>query len=95
MTVTLDLKPTVKASLAAVAKKSGQSIDEFLARKIEQLVKPHEYDLDALLALPRDEQDRRIRHAAELAADHYNADLARPVEQRDLTAFTALDSEDY
>jgi hypothetical protein len=42
-------------------------------------------------SLPPEEQDRMMAAAAEGAADLYNADLARPVQERELTAFTALD----
>lgn len=48
-----------------------------------------------LMTLPTEERDRILAGAAEKAAPFYNADLALPVEQRELTAFTALDGEPF
>ena len=50
-------------------------------------------NMAAFLALPREEQDRRLEEQAAMAAAEYEADLALPVEERELTAFTALDEE--
>ena len=52
-------------------------------------------DAAYLLTLPRTERRRILAAAAEAAAPAYEADLARPVADRDLTAFTALDGEPF
>jgi hypothetical protein len=46
-----------------------------------------------LMKLPMKERRRLMAAAARLAADDYNEDLKRPVAERELTAFTALDGE--
>lgn len=53
------------------------------------------YDAAMLLMLPRAERNRILASAAEAAAPEYEADLARPVAERELTAFTALDGEPF
>ena len=47
------------------------------------------------LALPKEERQRRLRVMAEEAAPLYEADLALPVEERELTAFTAFDGDPF
>ncbi len=78
-----------------------------LQRKAARLVKPAEVVLDELLeeqelqvlsarqllALPKAERTRILLEQAERAAAEYETDLARPVAERELTAFTALDGE--
>ena len=46
-----------------------------------------------LLSLPADKRDAYLRAAAEDAAPLYEADLALPPSERELTALTALDGE--
>jgi hypothetical protein len=60
---------------------------------IERDLSPREFDLNVFLALPREEQERQLAAAAEDAAPLYAADLALPVAERELTAFTTLDGE--
>ena len=52
-------------------------------------------DAAYLLTLPRAERNQILAQAAESAAHNYEADLALPVAQRELTAFTALDGEPF
>jgi len=52
-------------------------------------------DAAYLLTLPRAERNRILAKAAEAAAPEYEADLAHPVAERELTAFTALDGEPF
>ena len=52
-------------------------------------------DAAYLLTLPRTERNRLLAEAAAKAAPEYEADLALPVSERDLTAFTALDGEPF
>jgi hypothetical protein len=53
------------------------------------------YDATTLLTLPRAERNQILALAAEAAAPEYEADLALPVAERELTAFTALDGEPF
>jgi len=46
-----------------------------------------------LMTLPVEERRRLLEAAAEKAAPLYEADLALPVEERELTAFTALNDD--
>ena len=95
VTVTLELKPDIEARVEAQARAKGLPVERFLEEAIEDLVAPREYDLDSFLALPREEQDRLLAEAAAEAAELYDADLARPVSERELTAFTVLDGEGF
>ena len=52
-------------------------------------------DAAYLLTLPRAERNRILAKAAEAAAPGYEADLAQPVAERELTAFTALDGQTF
>ena len=91
MTLMIDLIPEIEQSLSVEAARQGQQPSEFIMRLLERELKPKEFDIDALLALPRHEQARLMQAAFEEAAPMYNADLALPVSERELTAFTALD----
>ncbi len=57
--------------------------------------KPETRDAAYLLTLPRAERNRILAEAAAEAAPEYEADLALPVGERELTAFTALDGEPF
>jgi hypothetical protein len=50
---------------------------------------------EALLSLPPDQRGAILSAAAEHAAPLYDADLALPASQRELTAFTVLDGEAF
>ena len=58
-------------------------------------VVPARIDAAYLLTLPRAERNRLLEVAAAKAAPEYEADLALPVAERELTAFTALDGEPF
>lgn len=95
MTLMIDLAPEMENRLSVEAAKHGQQPTEFVMRLLERELKPKEFDLDALLAMPRSEQERIMQKAFEEAAAEYNTDLALPVAERELTAFTALDGDDF
>ncbi len=95
MTLTLRLRPEIEAEIEAQARAKGMPVEAYSQEIIERVVKPREYDLDALFAKPREEQDRLLTAAAEDAGELYRAELARPVNERELTAFTALDGENF
>ena len=52
-------------------------------------------DVAYLLTLPRIERNRILALAAEAAAPEYEADLALPVHERELTAFSASDGKSF
>jgi hypothetical protein len=56
---------------------------------------PDKGDAAYLLTLSRAERNRLLAEAAEAAAPAYEADLALPVSERELTAFTALGGEPF
>ena len=80
-----------------------------LERKAARLGKPVEVVLNELLEeqetlrftarqlfeLPKSERGRILRAQAERAAAEYEADLALPANERELTAFTALDGDPF
>lgn len=80
-----------------------------LHRKAERIGKPAEIVLDELLeeqepqiptarqllALPKAERMQILQSQAAQASAEYEADLARPTAERELTAFTALDGEAF
>ncbi len=66
-----------------------------LSATLTDLPAPERMDAAYLLTLPRAERYRLLAKAAEAAAPEYEADLARPVAERELTAFTALDGEPF
>jgi hypothetical protein len=91
MTTTLNLKltlqPDEQARLEAQAQQQGLTLEAYVQTHLNRLV--HPIDVHSLRALPREERNRLLAQQAEEAAPLYEADLARPVEERELTAFTA------
>jgi hypothetical protein len=88
MTLTIEVTPELESRLQAAAAHQGLPVAEYARAVLEQQVLPLAIRVSSL---PPEEQDRMMAAAAEGAADLYNADLARPVQERELTAFTALD----
>ena len=95
MTLVLELAPEVEQRLSVEAARRGQQPSEFVTHLLTRELEPKEFDLEALLALPREEQERVMQKAFDAAALEYNADLALPAAERELTAFTALDGDDF
>lgn len=50
---------------------------------------------EELMKLPSEEIDRILSRQAEFAARFYAEDMAKPVHERELTAFSALDGEPF
>src|SRR5438094_175964 len=92
MTLVIEVTPEVEARLEAAAAKHGLPVAEYAKVLLERQVMPLAV---RVAALPPEEQDRIMAAAAEDAAELYNADLASPPAERELTAFTALDGEDF
>ena len=95
MTLMIELTPELEARLEAQAKEHGKRLSDYVQNTLEEMVTPKEVDMKTFLSLPREEQNRRLAIAAESAAHLYEADLARPPLDRELTAFTALDGEPF
>ncbi len=89
--IRLNLDAEDGARLMARAHQQGMTLDAYLQAVLEGLARP--LDACTLRSLPREERNRILAAQAEAAAALYAADLAKPVEERELTAFTALDGE--
>ncbi|HLV79945.1 MAG TPA: hypothetical protein VKT32_06660 [Chthonomonadaceae bacterium] len=87
----LSLDSEDEARLKARAEQQGMTLETYLRAVLEGLARP--LDARSLRSLPREERNRILATQAEAAAALYAADLAKPVEERELTAFTALDGE--
>lgn len=93
--MTIDLAPEWEQVLRAEAARRGQEAPQYAAILVqERLRAAREADPAYLMTLPREEQDRILTAQAEAAAPLYEADLALPPHERELTAFTALDGVD-
>jgi hypothetical protein len=90
MTLTIEVTPELESRLQAAAARNGLPVAEYARTVLERQVPPLAL---RVASLPPEEQDRIMAAAAEEAADLYNADLALPINERELTAFTALDSQ--
>ena len=95
MTLTIELPPDLEARLQAKAQACGKPLPDYVRTALEEAAAPKEVDIKAFLCLPRQEQDRLLAVSAESAAPLYEADLALPPHERELTALTALDGEHF
>lgn len=91
----LELTPELEIRLQQAATQQGMDAAAYALQALERALPPRYLSARDLLKLPREERDRYLRQAAEQAAPLYNADLALPAEQRELTAFTVLDGEPF
>lgn len=91
--------PTLRAAdlvnVWAYVGANADDIEADLARNSLPDAQTIEYDLEYLLSLPAAEQMQRLTEAAEAAAQLYETDLARPMVERELTAFSSLDGEPF
>lgn len=90
----IDLPAELELRLSVEAARRGQQPAELVTQLLEREFMPKEYDLETLLALPIDEQVQVMTDAFNDAAPLYNADVALPVSERELTAFTSLDQDE-
>jgi hypothetical protein len=109
MTLTLELPPELEARLKAEADRLGLPVADYSLQLLRANVPtsasgtapkqpkplPKAPTARELLALPPEERDQALAAQAEDAAQHYAEDLNRPIAERDLTAFTALDGEPF
>jgi hypothetical protein len=92
MTLIIEVDPEVEARLQEAAAKCGVPVSDYARGLLERQVLPLAL---RVAALPPEEQDQIMTAAAEEAAELYSADLALPLRERELTAFTALDGEEF
>lgn len=105
MTHLIELTPEMEDRLKKKAHKDGKDVDSYLKLLVERSLDGEDHpEADEsnpayLLSLPKAERDRILEAQVALAAPLYEADLALPVEERELTAFTSLNDdpilEDY
>lgn len=88
MTLTREQEAKLQRKAERLGKPAALVLDELLAES-----EPSAPTARQLLALPKAERVRLLQAQAERAASEYESDLARPVSERELTAFTALDGE--
>ena len=93
MSLLLELSPEVEARLTADAANKGADPAQVVRALVEKAYPPR-LTAAYLLTLPRDEQERLMTAAMQAAAPVYEADLALPPLERELTAFSALDGAD-
>ncbi len=74
--------------LIARARQEGLTLEAYVQALIQRLTL---LDARQVRTLPREERNRLLAAQAAEAAALYEADLARPPAERELTAFTALD----
>ena len=104
----LELPPDLEHQIREEAAQRGQAVENYLRLIMnnpasrsgsrdadENSARPRESDPAYLLSLPKVERDRIMEAQAIQAAPLYEADLALPVAERELTAFTALDGEPF
>lgn len=104
----LELPSDLETRLRERAAQRGQAVEDYLRLILDQPLdrsdsrdfagnadRPRESDPAYLLSLPKVERDRIMEAQAIHAAPLYEADLALPVAERELTAFTALDGEPF
>jgi hypothetical protein len=83
-----------EAKLKRKADRLGKPVDVVLDELLEEQ-EPQVPTARQLLALPKEERARILQAQAERAAVEYEKDLDRPIAERELTAFTALDGEEF
>jgi|GEM_PF-1056321 len=102
----LELPADIEDGLRETAARNGQDVTDYLRQILNGPVsneerhepsgdagRPRESDPAYLLSLPLEERRRIMATQFDEAAPLYAADLALPIEQRELTAFTALDGD--
>jgi len=92
MTLTLDIPSEVESVLLEAAHRQGKTPEQLAAETLRvNFAPPDAYPTARqLLAMPEAERNRILSEAAAHAAPLYEADLALPPEQRELTAISAI-----
>lgn len=109
MSITLELRPEIEAQLRMEAARSGQPLEALLQTWIEEKAHvawpfpdlpplpgpPNEPIVFKLIRLSPEERGPYLAAGAAAAAPEYEADLALPVAQRELTACSSFDEPFY
>ncbi len=98
MTITLELAPDVESGLMETARTQGKTPEQLAAETLRVHFAPERLQYPTarqLLAMPAAERGRFLAEAAAHAAPLYEADLALPPEQRELTAISASNDDFY
>ncbi|MGI4790048.1 MAG: hypothetical protein ACRYFS_14500 [Janthinobacterium lividum] len=97
MTLTFDISSEVESVLLEAARRQGKTPEQLAAETLRVNFAPLETYPTArqLLAMPEAERSPLLSEAAAHAALLYEADLALPPEQRELTAISAIDDGFY
>ncbi len=97
MTLTLDIPSEVEGRLAEAARRQGKTPEQLAAETLRvSFAPPETYPMARqLLAMPEADRNRILSEAAAHAAPRYEADLALPPEQRELTAISAIEDDIY
>lgn len=102
MTLTIDLTSEQAARLQTEAESKGMLLQDYALRRLVGRGKQsrnqtgkNQVTARELLAMSPEERRPYLMAAAEAAAPLYEADLALPPAERELTAFTALDGEPF
>ena len=97
MSLVLELPAEVEARIRADASRTGKSANAYAVELVERAMqldgKSSIMDPREIMRLSIEDRRRILAMGAEAVADLYNEDLARPVADRELTAFTALDGD--
>ena len=89
--LSVSLTALAEKCLQIQAQQQGMSLPQYAQFILEQ--QSRIMDPYALRQLPRADRNRLMAQQAEEAAPLYEADLALPAEERELTAFTALNGD--
>ncbi len=92
MPIVIEVASAVEARLRAAAAERGLAVHDYVRSILEREVLPLAVQV---AGVPPEDQDRILAAAADAVADLYESDLARPMPERELTAFTALDGEGF
>src|SRR5437879_5322717 len=95
MSITLELPKEVEEVLQLEAARQGVDPQEIVSELILRELPSHVPTARELLAMPVEEPLPYLMAAARAAAPLYEADLALPLSERELTAFTALDADPF
>ncbi len=90
----IELTPELESRLQTEAERHGADVSAYALHLLDSSL-PRYLSATELLRLSPEEREPYLRRAAEDAAPLYNADLALPPGERELTAFTALDGEPF
>ncbi len=98
MTLTLELAPDVESGLTETARLQGKTAEQLATETLRANFAPERAEYPTarqILAMPAAERSRILAQAAAHAAPLYEADLALPPEQRELTAISAINDDLY